>query len=80
MTLDTWLRKTGMTEEVFAALVDETCTQSLVSKWRRGVVMPSIHRAAQIQAVTAGRVTVRGLAAKARRVKRKHATSAALVR
>lgn len=76
MTLDTWLRKQGMTEETFAVRVDDTCTQSLVSKWRRGVVMPSIHRAAQIQAVTAGRVTVRGLAAKMRRVKRERATSA----
>jgi DNA-binding transcriptional regulator YdaS (Cro superfamily) len=80
VTLDKWLRKQGMTEEAFAVRVDDTCTQSLVSKWRRGVVMPSIHRAAQIQAVTAGRVTARGLAARARRVKRKRATSSAPIR
>lgn len=71
MTLDQWLRKKKMSEEAFAALIDETCTQSLVSKWRRGVVLPSPGRAYDIEhRITRGEVTQRGLFAHYKRTKR----------
>jgi DNA-binding transcriptional regulator YdaS (Cro superfamily) len=59
-----------MSEEAFAALVDGTCTQSLVSKWRRGLVLPSAGRAYDIEhRITRGEVTQRGLALRYKRVK-----------
>lgn len=81
MTLDRWLRQEKMSEEAFARLVDDACTQSLVSKWRRGVVMPSLPRALAIQRLTLGEVTIRGLALKAKRTKKAlKATSSVVVR
>lgn len=61
MTLDRWLKQKKMSEEAFAMLVDDTCTQSLVSKWRRGVGLPSLPRQLAIERVTFGEVTRRSL-------------------
>jgi hypothetical protein len=69
VTLDQWLRQKGMSEEAFAVLVDGTCTQSLVSKWRRGVVLPSEARLYRIGAITLGAVSSRGLVLRYKRVK-----------
>lgn len=81
MTLDRWLRQKRMSETAFARLVDESCTQSLVSKWRRGLVLPSLSRRVAIALVTGRLVTERGLIRHNRQVKRaRAATSLAIAR
>jgi len=76
LTLDRWLRHRRMTEAEFAAKVDGTCTQSLVSKWRRGMVMPSPERVDWIEALTGGAVTARGLAEKVARTRARKSSGA----
>ena len=69
MTLDRWLKLKEMSEERFAMLVDDTCNQSLVSKWRRGLVLPSMPRQLAIQRVTLGEVSLRSMALRYKRAK-----------
>lgn len=69
MTLREWLRREKITLDELAARVDDTCTQSLASKWVRGLVMPSHQRALAIERITGGEVTWRGMWAHVRRTR-----------
>jgi transcriptional regulator with XRE-family HTH domain len=71
MTLGEWLKSSGMTQEAFAQKVDADCTQALVSKWARGVTLPSLGRRMWIEALTGRSVTARGLVLRYRRLKAK---------
>lgn len=75
MTLAQWLKKNRRSQEWFASQVDPDCTQSLVSKWVRGAVVPTRERRRAIEVLTSGQVTARGLALKAfRKTKRAKAS------
>jgi DNA-binding transcriptional regulator YdaS (Cro superfamily) len=80
MTLGEWLRRTGWTQERVAATLDDTCTQALVSKWVRGVTLPSPARRAAIESLTVGRVTARGLVLRYKRMKAKIKARGAIFR
>jgi len=69
MTLGEWLRRNRWSQDQLAAEMDSQCTQALVSKWVRGVVLPSPSRRAAIQGLTFGQVTARGLVLRYKRVK-----------
>lgn len=71
MTLGEWLRRNGKSQEWLAAEVDGTCTQALVSKWVRGLVLPPMPRQLAIQQVTLGAVSLRGMARRYKRMKAK---------
>lgn len=64
MTLKEWMRKSSLTQERLAELVDEECTQALVSKWVRRVVAPSARRVAILLKLSGGLVTKRALVRK----------------
>jgi DNA-binding transcriptional regulator YdaS (Cro superfamily) len=69
MTLGEWLRREGKSQEWIAAEVDGSCTQALVSKWVRGVVLPSHPRRVAIEAITLGEVSARGLVLRYKRLR-----------
>lgn len=46
------------------------CTQSLVRKYERGEVLPSLERRQKIEAFTGGKVTSRGMLLRYRAVRR----------
>lgn len=55
MTLDQFLSKSPLTDEAFGQLIG--CSQSQVSRLRRGESAPSTERIARIRDVTDGEVT-----------------------
>jgi len=71
MTLGEWLKRNKKSQEWLAAEMDGTCTQALVSKWVRGLVLPSGWRTQRIASLTDGEVTQRGLALRYKRTKAK---------
>lgn len=71
MTLGDWLKRNRKSQEWLAGEIDGTCTQALVSKWVRGLVLPSMPRQLAIQQVTLGEVSLRGMALRYRRTKTK---------
>lgn len=54
--LVTWLRSSGAAQSVFAGLFSPPVQQALVSKWVRGVTIPSKRMRGAVEMVTSGAV------------------------